>query len=611
MAVVVIVIVVVAAVVVAFVATSSTAPTQSTSSSLTSMPTQSTNTTLNIDDTYWIGWQLGIFEPAWWEFVVYQPIVTMNVSAEQLNARIQILPALATNWTVSPDGKTYTFNLNPSITFSDGVPVTAYDVWSVFYMQYYMFGNSSTFLYGVPIFNFNNVKFGPATLSMMGQSINSPSPALMSIMKDSSWPVYVTDQNTIVFQMSVPYADFMNLLVAPYLLVFDATYVMQHGGPGAPGSPNSYFLLNPPPGTGPYVFSSVISNTRDVFAQNPNYWDKSLTAAEIAANPTLDPGHFTTIVVNNVPDGNVRYLDLTQGRAQMAQIGGSNFQGLLNSKNPLYNWVETGPYPGQSVFMSLNVHRTPTDNKYVRLAIVHAINVTQLIDQAAYGLGTPYVGPECPVYGSFYNPTNLSPYAYNVTEAEADLALAGYPMGKGLPTIPLNIDSALPWEQTAAELIQQDLSVIGITVNIVVTSYDNFLATYFQPYSTLMNDTAVMAMAFDTGYAYSPDYIGVTDYLGQFTTNSSSYANFALYSSDTTNRALQDFLSSNNETLLHQDMAASYQQVYQDVPYDWLFTVKLPQVSGSDVYNTQVIHSYWIDPELYGSTTLPLLNTIG
>src|SRR5208337_4346928 len=123
--------------------------------------------------------------------------------------------------------------------------------------------------------------------------------------------------------------------------------------------------------------------------------------------------------------------------------------------------------------------------------------------------------------------------------------------------------------------------------NIVVTSYDTFLATYFQPYSTLMNSSSVMAMAFDTGYAYSPDYIGATDYLGQFTTNSSSYANFALYNSDTTYSALKDFLSSNNGTLLHQDMAASYQQVYQDVPYDWLFTVKLPQVSGSDVYNTQ------------------------
>ena len=40
----------------------------------------------------------------------------------------KIVPSLAQSWTVSPDGKTYTFHLRPGIKFSNGQPVTADDV---------------------------------------------------------------------------------------------------------------------------------------------------------------------------------------------------------------------------------------------------------------------------------------------------------------------------------------------------------------------------------------------------------------------------------------------------------------------------------------------------
>src|SRR5271157_4745906 len=43
-------------------------------------------------------------------FTVYQPLVTMNMTAEFQQGTVQFLPGLAT-WTVSPDGKTYTFSL--------------------------------------------------------------------------------------------------------------------------------------------------------------------------------------------------------------------------------------------------------------------------------------------------------------------------------------------------------------------------------------------------------------------------------------------------------------------------------------------------------------------
>lgn len=44
------------------------------------------------------------------------------------DANLQMQPALAESWTVSPDQLTWTFRLRPGVTFHDGTPLTADDV---------------------------------------------------------------------------------------------------------------------------------------------------------------------------------------------------------------------------------------------------------------------------------------------------------------------------------------------------------------------------------------------------------------------------------------------------------------------------------------------------
>ena len=43
------------------------------------------------------------------------------------NAKSDIEPGAAESWTISPDGKVYTFKLRPGATWSNGDPVTADD----------------------------------------------------------------------------------------------------------------------------------------------------------------------------------------------------------------------------------------------------------------------------------------------------------------------------------------------------------------------------------------------------------------------------------------------------------------------------------------------------
>ncbi|HYB04005.1 MAG TPA: ABC transporter substrate-binding protein, partial [Nitrososphaerales archaeon] len=91
--------------------------------------------------------------PNWLTYTVYQSLVTANGSALYDQGAVQPLPMLAQNWTVSPDGRTYTFNLRQGVNFSDGNPLNAYQVWGEVYGFYYLSFNSSSWMLSYNVFN--------------------------------------------------------------------------------------------------------------------------------------------------------------------------------------------------------------------------------------------------------------------------------------------------------------------------------------------------------------------------------------------------------------------------------------------------------------------------
>ena len=102
--------------------------------------------------------------------------------------------------------------------------------------------------------------------------------------------------------------------------LYDTQFVLDHGGYGTPTAVNPYFNLNPAPGTGPYMVSGVAENAYAEFTQNPTYWGKNLTPAQIQANPYLDPGHVKNVIIYAKTDDVARYADLASGTVQIAGI---------------------------------------------------------------------------------------------------------------------------------------------------------------------------------------------------------------------------------------------------------------------------------------------------
>ena len=595
-------------------ATTSTSATRVTTTSSTSSSSSTGAQNLVIDDPTWPAPGLGPLSegyPDWLFYEVYQPLVVANVTLEFSSGGLQFLPGLAKGWSISPDGETFTFNLRPGVTFSNGDPFNSYAVWTDFYMQYYTGGNSTSFWVPLDIFNASSVAFGPADLTQIGQSgLAPPSAGLLAMMSNSTWPVYVTGPDTVVFQLKSPFAFFLNTFAASSAQTFDPMYILKNGGPGVPGSPNPYFNTNVPPGTGPYMVTRVQTQSLMALQKDPTYWGNNLTAAEIASNPVVSPGHYANIIIKDVPDESSRYIDLSGNAAQLSDIVGSDFK--LVQKNPTYTPLTINT-PACAVMMGMNTKVFPTNVTLVRQAIVHSINYSQVIEQAAFGEGFEIVGPETPNYGQFYNPGNLPPYAYNVTLASQDLVKAGFPNGTGLPSITLDIDSSgSAWNVPAAEIIQTDLAQIGINMNIQVVSSNYADSTYLYWNYTYMasHPTQVPTLAFNYFTGFCPDYLAPTDYWTVFASGSSAYGNLAVYDSPAVDSAVALMAHSNDMTSIVSSLTVAQKQVYDDAPYAWLFGEKLLSVDGTWVWNSNVIKGMYMVPDVTGVNDLPLLNTI-
>jgi peptide/nickel transport system substrate-binding protein len=591
--------------------TSATSPNSTFTTSSTSSPAPQT---VSIDDIQWpsgdmneLFCAIGSCYPDWAEDAVYQPLVSVNPIAEEQQGKLEFLPGLAQNWTVSADGLTYTFNLRQGVTFSNGDPFNSYQVWMQMYSIYYLTGNSSYWLNSTPLFNMSSVNFGPATIALINESgLINPSQQALAIMENKSWPLYVTGPYSIVFHLNNPFPWLTGSLVGFGGLIYDSQFVLHHGGLGTPGALNSYFNLNPIPGTGPYVISKIVENNYVVFTQNPNYWARNWSQVQISADPLFDPGHVKTVVLYNVADDTSRYVDLSTGKVQIATILNPDWN-LVTSNPQKYSYVDT-PYGFGTAQIAMNTLRYPTNITDVRLAIVHAINYSAIATEAFHGAITPFVGPEFPGWKQFYDPGNLPLYAYNLTLAESYLSKAGI---TGTPTMSLLVAVGCTFCDTAAQIIQSDLAQINLNVQIIEEPASQVYSTLLASYSYLSaNSQQIPNLMFDCGTYCTPASLDpVSEWVG-LATNSSLSSNDAIYNNPAVLNCATAMRIAPNASSTQATCQLAEQEIYNDAPYAWLGELHLWWGDGSIVYNKDVIAGFYLDPLWNSLMSTALINTI-
>jgi len=595
--------------------TSSSSSSTSSTSSSSSTSTSSNHNTLVIDDANWPADDLNQLYavsslpwPNWLEGAVYQPLIGVNQTSEYGTGVIQYQPALASNWTVSSDGSKYTMNLRQDVKFSNGDPFNAYQVWLEMYGFYYLSANSSTWLESYALFNMSKVNFGAATIALINQSggVNNPSQSAISVMENSSWPIYVTGPYTIVFQLQAPFTYFPGTLVAYQGLMFDAQYVLDNGGFGTASQFNTNFNQKPIPGSGPYLVTHVSELSYVQFVQNPSYWGRNLTAAQIAQQPIFDPGHAKNVIVNYKPDDLARYTDLSTGAAQVSMIESADWN-LVQQNSATLNYLSMPPWNGEVAAVSINSVAYPTNITAVRQAIVHAINYSAIAQSVFFGKLSPFMGPEYPAWKQFYDLGNYSTYQYNLTLAKADLQSANI---KNFPTLNFTVITGCQFCVLTAQIVQSDLAQIGINVNIIVQDTSAYYTPYSSYKSELGSANQIGSLSLLGAEEWGPATLTPADYWFTFVSNESLFGNWAVYSSPSVVACANAFTTSANTSYIQSTCKTAQQQVYNDAPYAWLGLVTLWYAAGSLVWQKSTVSGFLVDPVWDGQNTAPLFNTL-
>jgi len=541
-------------------------------------------------------------------YTVYQSLVTVNESAEYHYGNIQYLPGLAVNWTVSSNGTIYTFNLRQGVTFSNGDAFNAYQVWMQMYGFYYLSANSSTFLESYDLFNMSTADFGPATIALINSSggLTNPSSQALSIMQNSSWPIYATGPNQLVFRLMNPFQWFPGALIVYDGLIFDSQYVLANGGFGTPTSINSNFNQNPIPGTGPYVVSAVSENNYVEFAQNPTYWGRSLTPAQLALQPLFDPGHAKDVTINYKPDDISRYTDLSTGSAQIAAITTEDWN-LVQINLDKYSYATLPSWGNLVTALALNTNLYPTNITAIRQAITHAINYTNIYSNVFFGQISPIVGPEYPAWKSFYDLGNFTPYAFNLTLAKQELASANV---QSMPTLDFNTVADCSFCINIAQIVQSDLLVLGINVNIQVLESTPYFSQYGSYSSNVQNSGQIGQLSLLGGEDWAPNALTPADNWVSMVSNQSVYGNWAGYYNPVVQRCINSFTETSNVSAIQGLCGSAQAQIYNDVPYAWFGVNELTDLSGSIVWDKNVVSSLFMDPVFTAQTTAPIFNTV-
>jgi ABC-type transport system substrate-binding protein len=555
----------------------------------------------------------GYVAPDTMMYTVYQSLTTVNGSALYQDGNVQVLPMLAVNWTASPNDTTYTFNLRQGVNFSNGDPFNAYQVWGQMYATYYLAANSSSFLNAYNVFNFTGVDFGPATLALMNQSgVVSPNSALLSVMENKSWPIYVTGPYQIVFQLQAPFIYFPETLPDFIGLLYDVQYVLQNGGFGNLTAVNPYFNLHPPPGTGPYVVTGVQSGSYVSFTQSTTYWGKNLTAAQIQANPYLDPGHVKNVIIYAKTDDLARYTDLSDGAAQISAVESANFPLVL--ANPSKYGVFRMP-SNDMLFLgiAMNTHRYPTNITDFRQAVVHALNLTYINSEVFFGGLSSMVGPEYPSQTQYYDLGNLPPYSYNLTLAKQDLNASGVNVATLTP-LEFRVVSGCTYCISTAQIVQGDLGQLGIPVNVEVTESSQFNLPYISGYGSYTQALADANQSAQLQWfglsTFAPDAPTPADAWILFGNYNTPVNDYAVYANPTVQKCVNAWEDTSNASQIVQLCTAAQLQYYNDAPYIWLGSSTLVFGAGSVCYDKDVIKGFLLDPIFTGQTTSAIFNTV-
>lgn len=430
-----------------------------------------------------------------------------------------VVPTVA-NGGISADGKTYTIHLRPNLKWSDGSTLTSDDV--VWTLQLEM-----TPAYGT--------KSALDTANIA--SVTNPDPS------------------TVVIQLKKVEPPFLAVgLVDPGVFNPMPKHVYASMSPA-----NIAKVFTPMVTSGPFMFKSPADHVKGdhiTLYRNPNYY---LAAKGL---PYLNQVTFKVIT-----DQNTILTALQSGTIDTSWDLDID---KLASYKTISGYTQTEDVvPNSWEALWFNESNPILADPVVRQAIVENI---KLSDIQALWHGT--AKPTCDdAPGSFGHDPQLIPcYTYNPSDAAAKLQADGWVMGadgyrhKGGKTLELRYTttSSKTYRVQTQQIVKQDLQPLGIKIDIVGQTADQFFG------STLYNYSAYDIAEFASSTGFDPD--DHTFFMCNQLTSVPGGFNVSHYCNPAVDAQYNIQLSNPDQSARKAAFTAIHTQLVKDLPAMWLYT---------------------------------------
>lgn len=350
----------------------------------------------------------------------------------QFDQTLTIAPALAQFWKASRDGLTWTFTLRKGVKFHHGREVTAEDV-----------------AYSLTRILDPAVKSGSADLFA---SIKGAQEFREGKAKQVSG-LTVLDRYTVQVVLTEALVPFVSVLAVGHAKIVPKELVEQQG---------EAFGAHPI-GTGPFKFVRWERAKEIVLAANPDYFDGPPKLSQVLYR--IFPGE----------EFDAMYEQFERGNLEDSPVPTQGYRRVLTSAHSVY--VKRPMFSVR--FYGLNTRIKPLDDRRVRQALIYAIDREALVAEVyrdRYILARGILPP-----GMMSFDPNLKGYVYDPRRARELLAQAGYPGGRGLPSIPIWSGVKLEKLLQEHEQIKKYLAAVGIQAEFhYETNWPSFSAMLAQ-----------------------------------------------------------------------------------------------------------------------------------
>jgi peptide/nickel transport system substrate-binding protein len=449
---------------------------------------------------------------------VYETLTKWNPTASRAD------PLLATTWSVSTDGITWTYTLRQGVKFHDGTPLNATAVKFSIERTVYMNQGAAYIWY-----------------PLKGASAFW---AASAAEKDQAWAnftsqaVQIIDTYHVQFTLDYP-AALDRIASSGY-----GAYIFSPTTPGANYTlQQTWFNVgHHDSGSGPYVINSTqYSQSYAVLDKFADYWGG------------WGAGTFDHAIIKLIADQAQREQAVVSGTADITIDVPLQDLPALRSNTAVR--VEQNP-SYRALYAFFNMQRSPTDNLSVRQALAYSIPYDDIVSTAVAGLGSQSIGV---VPATMWGHDDTLPhYTFNLTKAQELLTAAGYPSG-GFTLSYTYLQGDL-YEQSVAGLWKEKLATLGITLDIQPMPWEQQWA--------LAQSNPATAQSIFVMYWW-PTYVTPYDFLyNMFSSASYQYFNLGYYSNstfdDTINTA--SALEATDPTQALTDYRAAQVMLYNDCP---------------------------------------------